>query len=120
VIGRVGVTGELVVYDLQTGARRDLGGGYHEVVYTPDGARLIGPLSTRFQFTNKCQIGLRDAETGRLLLVLKGHNGSSNPYFSEQFFAFTADGHRIVSAAFTEKGLEVKRWDATPVPESKK
>ncbi len=120
VIGKVGETGRLIVYDLQTGSQRDLGGGHQEVQYTPDGTRLIGPLTTRLQRMGKCQIGLRDAENGRLLLVLKGHSGSSSTIFAEKFFAFTADGHRIVSAAFTEKALEVKRWDAAPLPEPKK
>jgi hypothetical protein len=63
----------------------------------------------------RSQIGLRDAETGRLLLVLKGHTGS-NPWYNEHFFAYTADGRQIVSAVTAGKSVEVKRWDATPLP----
>jgi hypothetical protein len=54
-----------------------------------------------------------DAETGRSLLVLKGHTGSL-----DLAFAFESDGSQIVSATYVSasKTLEVKRWEATPLP----
>jgi WD40 repeat protein len=120
VIGKFGEGGERLVYDLMTGARRNFGSGYLQVTYSPDGTRLVGPLGNRVQMSERSRIGLRDAETGRLLLVLKGHTGSTDPYFDEQSFAYTADGHQIVSAVIAGKSLEVKRWDATPLPEAER
>jgi WD40 repeat protein len=116
VIGETWKTGHLVVCDLTTGGLFDLGGGYGGLTYSPDGSRFVGPIEILDMNMIRSEIGLRDAETGRLLLVLKGHTGSRMG--DEVNFAFTTDGHQIVSAAYVmaSKTLEVKRWDATPWP----
>jgi serine/threonine protein kinase/WD40 repeat protein len=115
VIGETFRTGELIVCDLKTRAKRSLGRGFGGVVYSRDGSRFAGLLGSVLP-GKRAEIGLWDAETGRLLMVLKGHTGSQN--WNDPTFAFTTDGKQIVSIADIRapKTLEIKRWDATPWP----
>ena len=99
---------ELIVCDIASGKVSTLGRGYQTVTYSPDGSRLAGYISTGF---GEAEIGLCYADSGRQLMVLKGHTGT---VFYDNV-VFDPTGNRIISAAFSESNnLEVKTWDATP------
>jgi WD40 repeat protein len=88
------------VWDAETG--RELSsfkGAARRVVFSPDGKRLVGPVSK----------GLKvwDAQTGQELLVLKGLMDRFNT------IDFSPEGHRL---AVSTEGM-VKLYDATPLLE---
>jgi WD40 repeat protein len=79
------------------------------VAFSPDGRRIVinGPAPRPGNWLRIC-----DAESGRELLTLKEHQPI-------KAFAFSHDGSRIYSASGTAdgKGIEIRTWDATPLPE---
>jgi eukaryotic-like serine/threonine-protein kinase len=103
--------GELLVGDLQSGGLLKLGRAQGCVTFSPDGARVAAFSAIQPQ---PAEVSLWGVATGRLLLVLKGHAGSS----SQDGIAFSRSGDRIVSTASGpgEIGVEMKVWDATPLP----
>jgi WD40 repeat protein/serine/threonine protein kinase len=117
----VGLTdGHVVVCDPATGAevRRletaRLGKGFSipliSVAYSPDGARLAASTGNALAPDNPGQIVLWDANTGKRLLVLRGHSAVVNSV------AFSPDGRRLASASWDmNRGAfgEVKLWDVT-------
>lgn len=88
-----------------------LGRAQGAVVFSPDGARLAAHIA---RYPQPAEVGLWDVATGRQLLVLKGHAGVS----MLGGFAFSPSGDRIVSTALLlgTNAVEVKTWDATPLP----
>jgi WD40 repeat protein len=103
--------GELIVGDVESGGLMNLGRAQGAVVFSPDGTRLAAYSALLPQPAEVC---LWDVATGRQLLVLKGHAGSS----SLDALAFSPTGDRIVSTASlpATNAVEVKTWDATPLP----
>jgi serine/threonine protein kinase/WD40 repeat protein len=103
--------GELIVGDVESGGLMNLGRAQGAVVFSPDGARLVAFSALLPQAAEVC---LWDVATGRQVLVLKGHAGSS----SHEALAFSPSGERIVSTASMPgtNAVEVKTWDATPLP----
>jgi WD40 repeat protein len=107
--------GELVVGDLVSGGLMKLGRAHGSLVFSPDGARLAACITP---FPQPVEVSLWDVATGRQLLVLKGHAGSS---WFWNTIAFNSSGDRIVSTARLQEvhAIEVKTWDATPLPEGR-
>jgi WD40 repeat protein len=103
---------ELLLGDLESGGLRKLGRAYGSVVFSPDGTRLAAFSAF---YPQPAEVSLWDVATGRQLLVLKGHAGS--PWFWNGI-AFSPSGDRIVSTARLQEvnAIEVKTWDATPLP----
>jgi serine/threonine protein kinase/WD40 repeat protein len=103
--------GELVVGDLVSGGLRKLGRAQGCVVFSPDGSRVAAYSAHMPQPAEVC---LWEVTTGRQLLVLKGHAGSS----AQDKIAFSPGGDRLVSTAslWGTNAVEVKTWDATPLP----
>jgi WD40 repeat protein len=104
--------GELLVGDLLSGGLRRLGRAPGSVVFSPDGTRLAAFCAF---YPQPAEVSLWDVATGRQLLVLKGHAGSS---WFWNGIAFSPSGDRIVSTARLQgvNAIEVKTWDATPLP----
>jgi WD40 repeat protein len=107
--------GELFVGDLVSGGLMKLGRAYASVVFSPDGTRLAAYTAPLPQ---PAEVGLWDVATGRQLLVLKGHEGSS---WWWNGIAFSPSGDRIVSTARLPavNAIEVKTWDAAPLQEDR-
>jgi WD40 repeat protein len=106
--------GELIVGDLVSGELMNLGHAGGSVTFSPDGARLASYIGLRREAAEIC---LWDASTGRQLLMLKGHAGMS----THCGLAFSPSGDRIVSTGHlwpASDDVEVKIWDATPLPRS--
>jgi WD40 repeat protein len=103
--------GELLVADLVSGGLRKLGRAQGTLVFNPDGTRLAAFSAPLPQLA---EVSLWDVATGRQLLVLKGHTGVS----SMNGIAFSPTGDRIISTASLQEtnAVEVKTWDATPLP----
>jgi WD40 repeat protein len=104
--------GELMVGDIASGGLRKLGRAGGAVAFSPDGARLAAYSAL---WPQSAEVSLWDVASGRQLLVLKGHAGISGPTAT---IAFSRNGDRIVSTAWLREtlGVEVKTWDATPLP----
>jgi WD40 repeat protein len=104
------------VWDLATGKKRfSLGvtASYRPgVVFSSDGRRIVtnGPSVQAESWLRICQ-----ADTGRELLTLKGHEGPIKA------FALSPDGNKILSASHLPagKGTEIRVWDATPLLEER-
>jgi serine/threonine protein kinase/WD40 repeat protein len=113
-VGDMHHRGELVVGDLVSGALMKLGRAQRFVVFSPDGTRLAAFSALVPQ---PAEVSLWDVATGRQLLVLKGHTGVS----SMDAMAFSPSGDRIISTAslWGTNAVEVKTWDATPMPGAK-
>jgi WD40 repeat protein len=103
--------GELLVGNLESGGLMKLGRAQGSVVFSPDGTRLAAFSALLPQ---PAEVSLWDVTTGRQLLVLKGHAGIS----AQDGLAFSPTGDRIVSTAslWGTNAVEVKTWDATPLP----
>jgi serine/threonine protein kinase/WD40 repeat protein len=103
--------GELMVGDMVSGGLMKLGRAHGSVVFSPDGTRLAAYSALLPQ---PAEVSMWDVATGRQLLVLKGHRGIS----ATDAIAFSPNGDRIVSTANLVglNALEVKMWDATPLP----
>src|SRR5262249_37668936 len=101
---------ELIVGDLVSGGLMKLGHAQGAVVFSPDGTRLAAYSTLKLQ---PAEVSLWDVATGRQLLVLKGHAGTS----AWDGIAFSPSGDRIVSTAWLRgtDTVEVKTWDATPL-----
>jgi len=107
--------GELIVVDVASGKVANLGRAQGTVVFSPDGTRLAAFSALMPQ---AAEVSLWDVATGRQLLVLKGHTGVS----ARDGIAFSPGADRLVSTAtlMATKGVEVKTWDATPLPAAKR
>ncbi len=105
----------LAVWDVASGKLRKLAQDrVGQVAFSPDGARIAAVYGSTTP-----EVGLWDAQTGRQLLVLKGHG--ANTLSATNSVAFSPDGRQIVSAVALSlspnsimKRIEVRRWDATP------
>jgi WD40 repeat protein len=106
--------GVLMVADMVSGGLMKLGRAQGAVVFSPDGTRLAAYSAFRPQ---PAEVSLWDVATGRQLLVLKGHTGIS----ATDAIAFSPSGDRIVSTAnlLGSNAVEVKTWDATPLPRTR-
>jgi WD40 repeat protein len=113
-VGDVRQQGELVLGDMVSGRLFTLGQAQGSVAFSPDGTRLAAHSALPPQPAEVC---LWDVATRRQLLVLKGHSGSS----STDGIAFSPSGDRIVSTASLQgtNAVEVRTWDATPLPEGR-
>jgi len=109
--------GELIVGDLVSGGLMNLGHARGSVTFSPDGTRLAAHIGSPARLV---EVGLWDASTGRQLLVLKGHTGvsSQSALASQGGLAFSSSGDRIISTGnpLGANAVEVKIWDATPLP----
>jgi WD40 repeat protein len=109
--------GELIVGDLVSGGLMNLGHARGSVTFSPDGTRLAAHIGSP---AKPVEVGLWDAGTGRQLLVLKGHTGvaSGSALASQGGLAFSPSGDRIISTGnpLGANAVEVKIWDATPLP----
>ncbi len=105
---------ELIVGDMVSGGLLKLGRAQGSVVFSPDGTRLAAHSALLPQ---PAEVSLWEVATGRQLLVLKGHAGTS----VADGIAFSPSGDRIVSTAtlWGTNAVEVKTWDATPLPEAR-
>jgi eukaryotic-like serine/threonine-protein kinase len=119
--------GMLKVYDPATGAElfavEDPAGtaanrGVTAPVYSPDGRRIAGHLTTIARGLNTApEVRVWDAATGKELLTLKSTGTESSA------LAFTRDGYQLIEAAYapvsygksaTSRGITMTVWDATP------
>ena len=102
---------ELVVYDVATREIRQFGQAQSRPTFSTAGTRIAAYITSPRE---TAKVGLWDIATGRQLLVLEGHTGSSG----EGGIAFDTSDERILSTAHlaSANAVEVKIWNATPLP----
>jgi WD40 repeat protein len=110
--------GSVLIYDPATGeqmkrleaaaATKGFAIPLMSVAYSKDGSRLAASTGNALAPDNPGQIVIWDADTGKSLLLLRGHSAVVNSV------KFSPDGQRLVSASWDmNRGLvgEVKLWD---------
>jgi WD40 repeat protein len=109
-----GGASELVVCDVASGGLRRLGQAHGRPEFSHDGTRLAARLSPERM---AIELGVWDVETGRQLMVLRGHEGCAANGM-QTGLAFSPAGDRIVSTAHlaAPRAVEVRIWDGRPYP----